>query len=606
MKKIKNVAIIAHVDHGKTTLVDKLLVNSGLFRDNQQVNERMMDSNDLEKEKGITILAKNTAIEYGDYKINILDTPGHADFGGEVERILTMVDGVLLVVDAYEGCMPQTRFVLKKAMEQHLKPIVIINKVDKPSARCAEVIDEVMDLLIELDCDEEMLDFPVVYASAVNNQSSYDLDNLNDDMEDIYDCIINNIEDAENDTEADFQMQVSLLDYNDFVGRIGVGRVRQGKMQVGKSATLVRNDGKDINFKIQKLFTFSGLNRVETDEVVAGDIVAIVGQDDINISETVCSLDKPLPLPKLMVEEPTLKMEFRVNDSPFVGKEGKYVTSRQIEDRLMQELKTDVSLRVETTDDPSRFMVSGRGELHLSVLIENMRRQGYEFAVSKPQVIAKEIDGVLNEPVEEVTIDVPDEFVGGIIENLGNRKAEMLEMKNLNNGTTRLKYDAYSRSIIGFTSEVITISKGYAIYSHVFKEYRPTTNINIQTRFQGVLVSIDTGKSTTYSMLRMEDRGQLIIEPGTEIYEGMVVGIGNKLGDLDVNVSKAKEQTNVRSANKDNTVVLKSPKLMTLEECIEFIDDDELLEVTPESIRIRKKYLNKAERAKHKRQKWDN
>lgn len=601
MKKVKNIAIIAHVDHGKTTIVDQLLTTSGLFRDNQEVQVRMMDSNDLEKERGITILAKNTAVDYKDHVINILDTPGHADFGGEVERILKMVDGVLLVVDAYEGCMPQTRFVLKKAMEQGLKPIVVVNKVDKPQARCDEVIDEVMELLIELDADIEQLDFPVVYTSAINGQSGFSPNDLVNDMTPLFDSIIENIEDAPQDVDAPLQMQISLLDYNDYVGRIGIGRINTGKVKVGQTVSLSRNDGSVENFKVIKLFGFSGLNRVEIDEAYAGDIVAIVGKDDINVSETVCDVDHVNPCEALSVEEPTLQMEFMVNDSPFAGKEGKFVTARKLEERLHLQTQTDVALRVEDTDDPAKFLVSGRGELHLSILIENLRREGYELQVGKPKVIFKEIDGVMCEPTEFVSIDVPDEYVGSVIEALGHRKAEMQEMKPTNNGTTKLEYIAYARALIGFSQEFITMTKGYGIYSHIFLEYKPKMELDVKTRFNGVLISMDQGKTTAYSMFKLEDRGIMIVEPGVDVYEGMIVGIHNKNNDLVVNVTKQKEQTNVRSATKDNTITLKKAKQMSLEQYIEMLADDELLECTPENIRLRKRYLNKTERIKHER-----
>ncbi len=600
MDKIKNIAIIAHVDHGKTTLVDQLLRNSGLFRDNQEVAVRMMDSNDLEKERGITILAKNTALEHNGYKINILDTPGHADFGGEVERILKMVDGVLLVVDAFEGCMPQTRFVLKKALEQHLKPIIIVNKVDKPQARCEEVVDEVMDLLIELGADEEALDFPVVYASAINGQSGNDYNDLKDDMEAVFDAVIEHIEDAPSESEAPLQMQISLLDYNDYVGRIGIGRIKQGRIKSGQTVTLCRNDGSNVDFKITKLFGYLGLNRIEIQEAHAGEIISVVGKDDINVSETVCDKGNPIPLEKMHIDEPTLQMEFLVNDSPFAGREGKYVTARQIQDRLDKEVQTDVSLRVEQTDVPSKFRVSGRGELHLSILIENLRREGFELQVAKPQVIIKDIDGVKCEPVEEVLIDVPDEYVGAVMQAMGDRKAEMEDMKNMNNGTTRLKFIAYSRALIAFSTEFITMTKGYGIYNHTFLEYRPVLKGEIKTRFQGVLISMDAGQTTPYAMVGLEDRGTMLVEPGTEVYNGMVVGQHNRGNDLVVNVTKQKQKTNVRSANKDNTVTIKRPKILTLEESIEFLDDDEYLEVTPESIRIRKKFLNENDRKKNK------
>lgn len=600
MDKIKNIAIIAHVDHGKTTIVDKLLTNSGLFRDNQDVQVRMMDSNDLEKERGITILAKNTAVEHNGYKINILDTPGHADFGGEVERILKMVDGVLLVVDAYEGCMPQTRFVLKKAMEQHLKPIVVVNKVDKPQARCEEVVDEVMDLLIELGADDDALEFPVVYASAINGQSGYDYNAMEENMDALFDAIENNIDDAESNAEAPLQMQISLLDYNEYVGRIGIGRVFNGRIKSGSTVELARNDGTSKTFRVTKLFGFMGLNRIEIDEAVAGQIVAVVGMEDINVSETVCDVNKVLPMDPMVIEEPTLQMEFCVNDSPFAGREGKFVTARQLEERLYREMKTDVSLRIDATDDPTKFMVAGRGELHLSILIENLRREGFELQVAKPQVIIREIDGQKQEPVENVTIDVPDEHVGSVIEAMGLRKAEMQDMKNMNNGTTRLTFIAYSRALIGFTSDFITMTKGYGIYNHTFLEYREVFKGEIAKRQNGALISMENGKTTAYSMGNLEDRGTMLVEVGTEIYEGMIVGIHNKSNDLVVNTVRAKQKTNVRSANKDTTTTLKRPKIYTLEESIEFLEDDEYLEVTPESIRIRKKHLTEAARKKSK------
>lgn len=598
MKKIKNIAIIAHVDHGKTTIVDKLLWSSGLFRDNQKVDERVMDSNDLEKERGITILAKNTAIEYKDCLINIMDTPGHADFGGEVERILGMVDSVLLVVDAAEGCMPQTRFVLKKAMEKNLKPIVIVNKVDKPQARCSEVIDEVMDLLIELGADYDQLEFPVVYASAINNQSGLDYENMEESMIPICDAIIEHAPEAKIDNENTLQLQISLLDYNEYVGRIGIGKINSGNITVGENVSLSRNDGSVVNFKVAKLYTFKGLEKIEVESASSGEIVAVVGKEDINVSETINTLNKINPAEPLKIDEPKLEMEFMVNDSPFAGTEGKFVTARKLEERLYLELQTDVSLKVIPTESNARFVVVGRGELHLAILIENMRRQGYEFAVAKPKVTIKTIDGIKQEPVEEVVIDVPNDYVGNVMEALGNRKADLKSMNMDDNGQTRLIFIAYSRALIGFTSEFMTLTKGYGIYNHSFLEYRPRLTDEIKTRFRGVLVSIEKGKAKPYSMLKLEDRGIMIVEPGTDVYEGMVIGINNKLGDLDVNIAKAKEMTNVRSSNKDNTVVIKRPKIMTLEEKIEFMDDDELLEITPENIRLRKRYLTKHERVK--------
>lgn len=606
MKKIKNIAIIAHVDHGKTTLVDQLLRNSGLFRENQEVAERMMDSNDLEKERGITILAKNTALEHDGYKINILDTPGHADFGGEVERILKMVDGVLLVVDAFEGCMPQTRFVLKKALEQHLKPIVVVNKVDKPQARCEEVVDEVIDLLIELGADEEALDFPVVYASAVNGQSGNEYTDLHENMDAIFDSVIEHIPDAPDEIDEPLQMQISLLDYNDYVGRIGIGRIFKGSVKTGQTVSLCRNDGTVKEFRVTKLFGYLGLNRIEIEEAQAGEIIAIVGQEDINVSETVCDRGNPQPLPKMHIDEPTLQMLFLVNDSPFAGREGKFVTARQIQERLDKQTQTDVSLKVEPTDSPSTFLVAGRGELHLSILIENLRREGFELQVAKPQVIVKEIDGMKMEPVELVMIDVPDDYVGAVIQAMGDRKANMLDMKNMNNGTTRLQFEAYSRALIAFNTEFITMTKGYGIYNHTFLEFRPLLDAEIKTRYQGVLISMDNGQTTPYAMMGLEDRGIMLVDAQTEVYQGMIVGQHNKGNDLVVNVTKQKQKTNVRSANKDVTNVIKKPKILTLEQSIEFLDDDEYLEVTPESIRIRKKYLTEQERKKAKMASRDN
>lgn len=600
--KIKNIAIIAHVDHGKTTLVDQLLRNSGIFRDNENLTERVMDSNDLEKERGITILAKNTAVEYGGYHINILDTPGHADFGGEVERILKMVDGVLLVVDAYEGCMPQTRFVLKKAMEQNLKPVVIVNKIDRPQSRSEEVIDEVIDLLIELGATDDQIDFPVVYASAINGQSGHTLDTVTDNMDAMFEAIIEHVEEAENDEQSPLQMQISLLDYNDYVGRIGIGRVSKGTIKVNQQVTLVRNDNTNYNFKVTKLYGFNGLKRIEVDQARAGEIIAVVGCEDINVSETVCELNKPLPLEALHIDEPTLQMEFIVNDSPFAGKEGKYITSSKLEERLFIELKTDVSLRVLKTDSPNKFNVVGRGELHLSILIENMRREGYEFQVAKPQVVIKNIDGVNMEPIEMITIDVPDEYVGGVIESLGNRRGEMIDMKNMNNGTTRLKYKAYSRAIIGYSAEFVTLTKGYGIYNHTFIEYGPLLDVVIRTRSNGALVSMENGKTTAYGLQSLEDRGIMLLDPGVEVYEGMIVGEHSKSNDLAVNAVRQKQLTNVRSANKDSTVNLKKSKDLSLEQSIQFLEDDEYLEVTPESLRLRKKYLKKNERDKQARQ----
>lgn len=602
MKKIKNIAIIAHVDHGKTTLVDQLLKNSGLFRDNQEVQERMMDSNDLEKERGITILAKTTAVNYKDYKINILDTPGHADFSGEVERILSMVDGVLLLVDAYEGCMPQTKFVLKKALEQNLKPVVVVNKVDKPESRVDEVLEEVFELLVELGADDSLIDFPTIYASAINGQSGKEVTDLQDSMEPIFESILENLPDPKNLESGNLGVQVSMLDYNDYLGRIGIGRVYGGEVKVGQQVVSRDLEGNVTKFKVSKLFGFEGLNRIEIDSAEAGEIVAIAGNAKINVADVIYEEGKDVELAPLRIDEPTLNMDFVVNDSPFVGKEGDHVTSSKLEERLFLETETDVSLRVTKTDSPNIFRVSGRGELHLSILVENLRREGFELQVGKPSVIIKEIDGIACEPVEDVIIDVPDEYVGAIMESLGNRKGELKDMKNMNNGSTRLKFEVFSKMLIGYNNEFMTLTKGYGIYNHTFLEYRPSDGQDFRGRQNGVLVSMENGKASPYGMMQLEDRGIMLIEPGDEVYEGMIVGINNKSGDLAVNVTKMKQKTNVRSANKDSTVVLKKPKILSLEESIQFLEDDEYCEVTPESVRLRKKILNKNERAKYDRE----
>lgn len=597
---LRNIAIIAHVDHGKTTLVDQLLKQSGTFRSNEHVEERAMDSNDIERERGITILAKNTAVHYGDTKINILDTPGHADFGGEVERILKMVDGVLLVVDAYEGCMPQTRFVLKKALEQKLTPIVVVNKVDKDSARPEEVVDEVIDLLIELGADEDQLEFPVVFASGVNGTASLDPDpaKQEENMKCLFEEIIRHIPAPADTREEPLQFQVALLDYNDFVGRIGIGRVFRGTIAVGQSVSLAKLDGTVKNFRVTKMFGFFGLKREEIQEAYAGDLIAVSGMEEINVGETVCPQDHLDPLPPMRIDEPTLQMTFLVNNSPFAGREGKWVTSRKIEERLLSQLQTDVSLRVEPTDSPDAWTVSGRGELHLSILVENMRREGYELQVSKPKVIIKEIDGKKCEPVERVQIDVPEDTVGSIIESLGDRKGEMQDMVNEGNGQVRLIFMVPARGLIGYTTEFMSLTKGFGIINHTFDSYQPVASGRVGGRRNGALVSMETGKSTTYGMMQVEDRGVLFVEPGTEIYEGMIVGQNTRDNDITVNITKMKQKTNVRSANKDQTNVIKTPRILTLEEALEFLDDDEYLEVTPESIRLRKQILNKNEREK--------
>lgn len=601
MKKredLRNIAIIAHVDHGKTTLVDELLKQSGTFRSNENVHERAMDSNDIERERGITILAKNTAIQYEGKRINIMDTPGHADFGGEVERIMKMVDGVLLVVDAYEGCMPQTRFVLKKALEQHLTPIVVVNKIDRDFARPDEVVDEVIDLFIELGADEDQLEFPVVFASAINGTSSLDSDPAKQEgnMNALFNTIIEHIPAPIDNSDEPLQFQVTLLDYNDYVGRIGIGRIFRGTMKVGQSVALMKLDGSVKQFRITKMFGFIGLKRIEIEEAQAGDLVAVSGMEDINVGETVCPFEQQEALPILRIDEPTLQMTFLVNNSPFAGREGKFVTSRKIEERLLQELQTDVSLRVENTDSPDVWIVSGRGELHLSILIENMRREGFELQVSKPEVIIREIDGVRCEPVELVQIDVPEEYTGSIMESMGARKGEMKDMVNNGNGQVRLTFMVPARGLIGYTTEFLTLTRGYGIINHSFDSYQPAIQGQVGGRRQGVLVSMETGKASTYGIMGLEDRGVIFVEPGTDVYDGMIVGEHNRDNDLSVNVVKVKHATNIRSANKDQTTTMKKPRIMTLEESLEYLNDDEFCEVTPTSIRLRKKVLDKNER----------
>ncbi|EME3565620.1 TPA: translational GTPase TypA [Enterococcus faecium] len=602
---IRNVAIIAHVDHGKTTLVDELLKQSDTLDAHTQLQERAMDSNALEKERGITILAKNTAVDYKGIRVNIMDTPGHADFGGEVERIMKMVDGVVLVVDAYEGTMPQTRFVLKKALEQHITPIVVVNKIDKPSARPEHVVDEVLELFIELGADDDQLDFPVIYASALNGTSS-----LSDDPADqkptmapIFDTIIEKIPAPVDNSDEPLQFQVSLLDYNDYVGRIGIGRVFRGTIKVGDQVALIKLDGTVKKFRVTKLFGFFGLKRLEIQEAKAGDLIAVSGMEDIFVGETVTPVDHQDALPILHIDEPTLQMTFLVNNSPFAGREGKFVTARKIEERLMAELQTDVSLRVEPTNSPDAWTVSGRGELHLSILIENMRREGYELQVSRPEVIEKEIDGVKCEPFERVQIDTPEEYMGSVIESLSLRKGEMQDMVHTGNGQIRLTFLTPARGLIGYSTEFLSMTRGYGIMNHTFDQYLPMLPGQIGGRHQGALVSIDTGKATTYSIMSIEERGTVFVEPGTEVYEGMIIGENSRDNDLTVNITKAKQMTNVRSATKDQTSVIKKPKQLTLEESLEFLNDDEYCEVTPESIRLRKQILEKNAREKASKKK---
>ena len=597
---IRNIAIIAHVDHGKTTLVNEMLKQSDTLPEHFDIQDRAMDTNAIERERGITILSKNTAVKYGKYQINILDTPGHADFGGEVERVMKMVDGVLLVVDAFEGTMPQTRFVLKKALEQHLVPIVVINKVDRKGARPEEVVDEVLDLFIELGADEDQLDFPVVYASAMNGTSSYDSDIASQEhtMKPLFDTIIKTIPAPIDNSDEPLQFQVAILDYNDFVGRIGIGRVVRGRIKVGDQVTLMKLDGSQKNFRVTKLFGFFGLKREEIQEAQAGDLIAVSGMEDINVGETVTDPNHPEALTPLRIDPPTLQMTFRTNDSPFAGREGEFVTSRQLENRLRSELHTDVSLRVDDTDDPGAWTVSGRGELHLSILIETLRREGYELAVSRPQVIYREVDGVECEPFEEVLVDTPDEYTGSVIDSLNKRKGEMQNMEQTDNGQTRLTYLVPSRGLIGYSTEFMSLTRGYGILNHTFEKYAPVIRNWNPGRQKGTLVSMNAGKATTYAMMGIESRGTLLIDPGTEVYEGMIVGENSRENDISVNITKGKNMTNVRSSNKDQTATIKKPTHLTLEESLEFLNDDEYCEITPENIRLRKQILNTNAREK--------
>lgn len=594
--KIRNIAIIAHVDHGKTTLVDKLLQQSGTYRDNEAVQERAMDSNDLERERGITILAKNTAINYKDYLINIVDTPGHADFGGEVERIMKMVDGVLLVVDAFEGTMPQTKFVLRKALEQHLTPIVVVNKIDRPNARPAEVVDEVLDLFIELGADDSQLDFPVVYASALMGTSSMDPDRQDENMQALYETIVQHIPHPMENVNQPLQFLVTLMDYNEYLGRIAVGRVNRGTVRQGQPIAVINREGQIKQARVEKLFGFQGLKRLEIEEAGAGDIVAIAGIKDINIGETLADPANPEALPVLKIDEPTLQMTFLVNNSPFAGREGKWITSRKLRERLFKELETDVSLRVDETDSPDAFVVAGRGELHLGILIENMRREGFELQVSKPEVIIKDIDGQKMEPIERLIIDVPEESMGSVMESLGTRKAEMVNMINNGSGNVRLEFLIPARGLIGYRTYFLTLTRGYGIMNHAFDSYGPYAGSGVGGRHEGVLVSSETGVTTFYGMMSVEDRGTLFLEPGTEVYEGMIVGEHTRDNDIIVNICKEKQLTNVRSATKDDTVKMKTPRIYSLEQALEYLNDDEYCEITPKSIRLRKKILNKNER----------
>lgn len=594
---LRNIAIIAHVDHGKTTLVDEMLKQSGTFRANEQVQDRVMDSNDLERERGITILSKNTSVHYKDVKINIVDTPGHADFGGEVERILMMVDGVLLLVDAFEGCMPQTRFVLKKALSLEKKVLVVVNKIDRPGARPEEVIDEVLDLFIELGANDDQLEFPIVYASAKEGYSSLDSSVREGDMRPLLDSILENIEAPKGDVDGPLQILFSSLDYDDYIGRIGVGRVERGRVKKNQQVALCNADGKNELVKVSRLYQFEGLRRVEVEEAAAGDLICVSGIEDINIGETACDPEHIEVLPFVKIDEPTISMNFIVNDSPFAGREGKFVTSRNLRDRLFKEVETNVSMRVEETETTDTFKVSGRGELHLSILIETMRRQGYEFQVSRPKVIMKEKDGVLLEPIELIIIEVPEQYVGAVIEKLGSRKGELENMGARDGGTTHLEFKIPSRGLIGYRSEFMTDTNGNGIMNQLFSGYEEYKG-DIETRERGSIVVHETGTTTGYGLFNTQDRGRLFVGPGIEVYEGMIVGECAKNEDVTCNVCKKKQMTNTRAAGSDDALRLVPPSVLSLEQSMEFIGDDELLEVTPESLRLRKKVLSKEQRMK--------
>ena len=598
-ENIRNIAIIAHVDHGKTTLVDAMLAQSGTFRENEQVDERVMDSNDLDRERGITILAKNTSLYYKGVKINIIDTPGHADFGGEVERGLEMVDGVLLLVDAFEGCMPQTRFVLSKALALDLKPVIVVNKVDRPNARPYEVVDEVLDLFIDLGATEEQLDTPVIYASGRDGWATaeYNPEQPNNDLTELFELIVNSIPCPKCEDDAPFQMLVSNIDYDDYTGRIAVGKIERGSIKVNMPLSICRHDGKVTRGKATKLFTFEGLKKVPTDEVGAGDVVAISGIADINIGETVCDVDNPEALPFVKIDDPVLSMTFSVNDSPFAGQDGKFVTSRHLRDRLFRELDSNVSLRVDETDSTESFIVSGRGELHLSVLIENMRREGYEFQVSNPVVIYKEIDGVKCEPIERLTVDVPDEYTGTVMDGVINRKGEMTNMAPTAQGYTRLEFLIPSRGLIGYRSELLTATKGTGIINSILEKYEPYKG-DFNGRTRGTLIAWEDGTTITYGLYNAQERGTLFVGAGVKVYEGMIVGENARLEDVVVNVCKKKHATNTRSSGSDDALRLVPPREMSLEQCLDFIADDELLEVTPNHLRMRKKILSTSLRAK--------
>ena len=605
-RKLRNIAIIAHVDHGKTTLVDQLLKQSGTFRDNQAVDERVMDSNDLEKERGITILAKNTAITYGDYHINIVDTPGHADFGGEVERVLGMVDGVVLLVDAVEGPMPQTRFVTKKALALGLRPIVVINKVDRPGSRPDWVVDQTFDLFDKLGATDEQLDFPIIYASGLNGWACMNLKDAPsqggsaDNMTALFDTVLAHVPTPPGSADAPLQLQIAALDYSTYTGRLGVGRVLNGRIKPGMSVVVMNHEDQVASGRINQVLGFKGLDRIEVSEAEAGDIIIISGLDDIGIGVTICEKDKPAGLPVLPVDEPTLNMDFMVNTSPLAGTEGKFVTSRQIRDRLTKELLTNVALRVDDTGEADVFRVSGRGELHLTILLENMRREGFEMAVGKPRVVYKEINGERCEPYENLTIDLEDDTQGAVMEEIGRRRGELTNMESDGNGRTRLEYHIPARGLIGFQSDFMTMTRGTGLMSHVFDDYGPV-KADLPGRHNGVLVSQDNGEAVAYALWKLEDRGRMFVSPGDKLYEGMVIGIHSRDNDLVVNPIKGKQLTNVRASGTDEAVRLTTPVKLTLESAVEFIDDDELVEITPKSIRIRKRYLQEHERKKASR-----
>ena len=601
-KNIRNIAIIAHVDHGKTTLVDAMLKQSHVFRENEQVAERIMDSNDLEKERGITILSKNTAVMYNGVKINIVDTPGHADFGGEVERVLKTVDGVLLLVDAFEGAMPQTREVLKKSLALGLKPIVVINKIDRPGATPEKVVDQVIELFIELDASDEQLEFPVVYASAKNGIAKMNLEDESDNLHCLFETIINTIDAPNCDEDGPAQMLVSNIDYDDYVGRIAVGRVERGSMKVGMPVSICGREDKITQGKIAKVYTHMGLDKVEVEEGKAGDIIELAGIPNINIGDTICDLNHPEKIPFVDIDEPTVSMTFSVNNGPFAGKEGQFITSRHIRDRLFKELERNVSLRVKETDSADSFEVSGRGELHLSVLIETMRREGFELLVSRPKVIIKEINGEKCEPIEDLVVNVPDDSVGTVIEKLGRRKAEMTNMEPAEDGHTKIEFKIPSRGLIGYRTEFLTDTKGEGTMNHIFNGYEPYKG-EIQARVRGTIVAFENGKSVTYGLYNAQDKGELFIGPGVDVYEGMIVGLNSRGEDLSINVCKEKHLTNTRASGSDEALRVVPPIQMSLEQAIEFIQDDELVEVTPKSIRLRKKILDTKERERAARRK---